>query len=118
MAYAEKDGRLYLVMTTAKPKKALEKMLKAASGKGNIGKFGSARKRVKKHADGTTLLMLDVKGLTAWMRTLDFDGDLKEMPKVGLGLDDVVWTGRVNKKGKKQHELSVSQPFIDQLRSL
>jgi len=118
MAYAEKDGRMYLVMTTAKPKKALEKMLKAASGKGNIGKFGSARKRVKKHADGTTLLMFDVKGMSAWARSLDFDGDLKDMPRVGLGLDDVVWTGSVNKKGKKEYVFSVSQPFIDQLRSL
>lgn len=118
MAYAEKDGRMYLVMTTAKPKQALEKVLKAASGKGNIGKFGDARKRVKKHADGTTLLMLDVKGMSSWVRSLDFDGDLKDMPKVGLGLDDVVWTSRVNKKGKKEHELSIAQPFIDQLRSL
>lgn len=118
MAYAEKNGRMHLVMTTAKPKKALEKMLKAASGKGNIGKFGSARKRVKKHADGTTLLMLDIKGMSAWLRSLDFDGDLDDMPKVGLGLDDVVWTGRINKKGKKEYEFSISQPLIDQLRSL
>jgi hypothetical protein len=118
MAYAEKDGHLFLVMTTAKPKVALEKVLKAAAGKGNLGKFGDARKRVNKHADTTTLVMLDVKGLSAWARSLDFDGDLKDMPKLGLGLDDVVWTGSVNKQGKKEYELSVSQPFIDQLRSM
>ncbi len=100
-----------LVMTTAKPKKALKNMLNAASGKGNIGKFGDARKRVKKHADGTTLLVLDVKGMTSWLRSLDFDGDLNDMPKLGLGRDDVVWTGSTTKKAKKADEVSVSQPF-------
>lgn len=118
MAYAQKGDRQYLVMTTANAKKALERMMKAAKGKGNIGKFGDARKRMKANADGTALLMLDVKGMLSWARSLDVDGELSNIPKLGVGLDDVVWTADVNKKGKKEYELAVSQGFIDQLRSL
>jgi hypothetical protein len=118
VAYAQKGDRQYLVMTTANAKKALERMMKAAKGKGNIGKFGDARKRMKANADGTALLMLDVKGMLSWARSLDVDGDLDQIPKLGVGLDDVVWTSNVNKKGKKVYELAVSQGFIDQLRSL
>lgn len=118
IAYAQKGDRQYLVMTTVNAKKALERMMKAANGKGNIGKFGDARKRMKANADGTALLMLDVKGMLSWARTLDIDGDLSSIPKLGVGLDDVVLTADMNKKGKKEYELAVSQGFIDQLRSL
>jgi hypothetical protein len=117
MAMAQKDDRYYLVVTTDKPKKAMARMLSAASGKGNLGKFGDARKRVKKNADGYGLAMLDVKGAMAWARSLDVDGELDGIPNLGVALDDVVWTLKVNKKGKKQHQLSVSQPFVDQVRS-
>jgi|GEM_PF-2079849 len=118
VAYAQKGDRMYMVMTTAKPKKALEKMLRAAAGKGNLGKFGEARKRVKKHAKGTAVMMVDVKGMLAWLRTLDFDDEFANIPKVGTALDDLVWTSRITKRGKKEYEFAISQPFIDQLRSL
>ncbi len=118
MAYAQKGDRQYLVMTTANAKKALDRMMTAAKGKGNIGKFGDARKRMKANADGTALLMLDVKGMLSWARSLDVDGELSNIPKLGVGLDDVVWTADVNEKGKKEYELAVSQSFIEQLRSL
>lgn len=118
MAYAQKGDRQYLVMTTANAKKALEHVMKAAGGKGNVGKYGDARKRIKANADGTALFMLDVKGMLSWARSLDVQGELSNMPKVGVGLDDVVWTAGMNKKGKKEFELALSQAFIDQLRSL
>ena len=117
MAMAQKDGRYYLVVTSDKPKKAMMRMFAAAAGKGNLGKFGDARKRVKKHADHTMLTMLDVKGALAWARTLDVVGAFGRVPNLGVALDDVVWTTRVTKKGKKEHQLSVSQPFLDQVRS-
>ena len=118
IAYMQKGDRQYMVMTTAKAKQALERMLRAEAGKGNLGKFGDAHKRVQKNAEGSTLLMLDVKGMLTWLRSLDVDGSLSDVPKVGIGLDDVVWTTSVNKQGKKEYELAVSQPFIDQVRSL
>ncbi len=117
MAYAQKGDRQYLVITTSKAKKAMERMMKAASGKGNLGKFGDARKRVKKYADGTGLMMVDVKGMLAWARSLDIDGELANVPKIGVALDDLVWTSKINKKGKKEYEFGVSQAFIDQVRS-
>ena len=118
IAYAQKGDRQYMVMTTGKAKQALERMLVAERGNGNLGKFGDARKRIKKNAEGSTLAMLDVKGMLSWLRTFDVDGSVSNVPKIGVGLDDVVWTATINENGKKEYEVAVSQEFIDQVRSL
>ena len=62
--------------------------------------------------------MLDVKGMLSWLRTFDVDGSVSNVPKIGVGLDDVVWTATINENGKKEYEVAVSQEFIDQVRSL
>ncbi len=118
MAFAQKGDTYYMVFTTTGGRKALGRMMNATSGKGSLGKFGEAKKRIRKQGDHNALFMLDVKGMLDWIRTLDVDGDLSDMPKVGGALDDVIWTGGINKRGKKEYEMSMSQALIDQLRAI
>ncbi len=118
LAMAQKGDRYYIVATTSKAKAAMGRLISAGSGKGNLGKYGEARKRVAKHADGTLLMMVDVAGMLGWLRSLDLSDEFGQLPKVGGGLDDVVWTGRMKKNGKKEYDFSMSQAFIDQLRSM
>ena len=118
MAYAQKGDRLFWVLTTNNAKAALGKMMAAAEGKGSLGKFGAAKKLVKKHADGSSLLMVDVAGMLDWVRSLKVVDNPSELPNIGGALDDVLTTGRMTKRGKREYEMSLSQDFIDQLRNL
>ncbi len=118
MAFAQKKDHLYLVMTTTNAKAAMGRMLGAAKGKGNLGKFGSAKKLLRKHGTGSSLFMLDVAGMLAWVKALGFADDPASIPAVGGALDDVVVTGRMTKRGKREYAYSMSQGLIDQLRNL
>ncbi|MEM6293501.1 MAG: hypothetical protein AAGA54_19670 [Myxococcota bacterium] len=117
MAFAQKDDQYYMVFTTTGGRKALGRMMNAAAGKGSLGKFDQAKKRIRKQGDSNALMMLDVKGMLDWVRTLDAD-QIHDIPDVGGALDDVIFTGGINKRGKKEYSMSMSQGLMDQLRNL
>lgn len=117
MAFAQKGDRMYLVMTTNNVKKAMGRVLSAANGKGNLGKFGTAKKIVGKHSDGSMLALFDVAAMLDWVESFKINGFDRDIVKNGA-LDDIVLTGRITKRGKREFEMSMSQDLIDQLRTV